>query len=161
MWVRTASKRDIGTISQLLDQVWHDTYDDIYGVEKVNEITAQWHSKSALERNLKLPASEFLVADDGNKIAGTAFASQIGPKTAKLHQLYVLPEFQGKGVGKLLLEEIEDSFFETQNLSLEVEELNESAIRFYKKNGYSQTGKTAKCGADDSGIAALVFTKKR
>jgi ribosomal protein S18 acetylase RimI-like enzyme len=161
MWVRTASKRDIPTISQLLGQVWHDTYDNIYGVEKVNEVTAQWHSKSALERNLKLPASEFLVADDGKTIAGTAFASQIEPKTAKLHQLYILPEFQGKGVGKLLLEEIEDSFFEVQNLVLEVEELNEPAIRFYKKYGYRQTGKTANCGADDSGIAALVFTKKR
>jgi len=161
MWVRTASKRDIPAISQLLGQVWHDTYDTIYGIEKVNAITAQWHSISALERNLKQPASEFLVADDGNTIAGTAFASQIEPATAKLHQLYVLPQFRGKGVGKLLLEEIEDSFFEAQNLVLEVEALNGPAIRFYQQHGFIQTGNTANCGADGSGSAALVFTKKR
>jgi len=161
MWVRTASKRDIPAISLLLGQVWHDTYDSIYGVEKVNAITAQWHSAKALAQNLKKPGSEFLVADDGNMIAGTAFASQTEPAIAKLHQLYVLRQFQGRGVGKLLLEEFEDSFFEAQNLVLEVEALNEPAIQFYKKYGYAQTGETANCGAEGSGIAALVFTKKR
>ncbi len=161
MWVRTASKRDVEAISQLLGRVWHDTYDEIYGVEKVAEITGQWHSISALEQNLKTPVSEFLVADDGNKIAGTAFASRINDTTVKLHRLYILPEIQGRGVGRMLLEEIEGCFFEFQNLTLEVEEQNKSAIGFYQKHGFNQTGITANCGEGESGIEALIFNKSR
>ncbi len=161
MWVRTASKRDIPTISQLLSRVWHDTYDDIYGAEKVTEITGQWHPVNVLEQNLKMPASEFLVADDGNEIAGTAFASRINDTTTKLHRLYVLPEFQGRGIGRMLLDEIEECFSEYQNIVLEVEEQNKSAVRFYQKHGFLQTGTTANCGDGQSGIQALIFCKSR
>ena len=161
MWVRTASKRDINEVSKLLGVVWHHTYDDIYGAEKVSALTANWHSAAALEKKLNQPTSEFLVADDGNIITGMAFASQIDDRQTKLHQLYVLPQFQGQGVGKLLLDEIEESFFETREFILEVEEENTSAINFYKKHGFSQTGNTSNCGGEASGIAALIFTKLR
>ena len=161
MWIRTASKRDIVAISRLLGVVWHDTYDGIYGADKVGEITRRWHSHEALEKKLTAPASEFLVADDGNTIAAMAYASQIGDKKAKLHQLYVLPQFQGGGVGKLLLDEIEESFFDVGEFVLEVEEQNRSAIRFYEKHGFHQSGKSEDCGAMEAAIPALIFSKKR
>ncbi|MCF6322561.1 MAG: GNAT family N-acetyltransferase [Rhizobiaceae bacterium] len=159
MWVRTASRRDIAAISKLLGEVWHSTYDGIYGPERVTEITSKWHNVNALEKQLTRPASEFLVADDGEVIAGMAFGSQIDDKHAKLHQLYVLGQYQGRGVGKMLLDEIEESFFEAKEIVLEVEEQNVGAVSFYKKNGFKQTGKTSNCGEKDSGIAALVFSK--
>jgi ribosomal protein S18 acetylase RimI-like enzyme len=161
MWVRTASNRDIAEISKLLGVVWHHTYDDIYGIEKVTEITNSWHNKAALEKLVKHPASEFLVADDGDKIAGMAFAKMINDSQVKLVQLYVLPQFHGKGVGRLLLEEIEESFFEAREFTLEVEEKNTGAIGFYEKHGFTKTGTTQNCGKDGSGIAALIFTKVR
>lgn len=161
MWVRTASKRDVAEISKLLGTVWHHTYDGIYGAERVNEITAEWHSVSALDKMISQPASEFLVVDDGEMIAGMAFASQTDDTKTKLHQLYVLPNFQGRGVGKLLLDEIEESFFETREFFLEVEEKNTSATRFYEKHGFVLSGKTENCGQKSSGIAALIYSKKR
>lgn len=161
MWVRTATKRDLESISVLLGQTWHATYAALYGVEKVSEITAEWHSVAALEKQLKTPQSEFLVADDGSKIAGMAHARQVSDNEVRLQQLYIAPEFQGRGVGKLLLDEIEESFYEVANISLEVEVQNTGAIGFYKVQGFNQTGSTANCGAEGSGIAALVFTKKR
>ena len=88
MWIRTASKRDIAPISQLLGVVWHHTYDRIYGREKVDDITRQWHGLEALEKLLNAPSSEFLVADDGSNIAGMAYASQIDEKKAKLYHPY-------------------------------------------------------------------------
>ena len=161
MWVRTASKRDIPAVSKLLGVVWHHTYDEIYGVERVKEITRDWHNSRALERKLGLPSSEFLVADDGNGIAGMAFARQTSETRVKLSQLYVLPRMQGKGAGKLLLGEIEDSFFETREFVLEVEEKNTSAIRFYEKHGFVLSGRTDNCGQKSSGIAALIYSKTR
>lgn len=122
MFVRTASERDLEAVKALLAETWHATYDAIYGVERVNEITGQWHTLASLKARLTQPNSEFLVADDGKTIAGVAFAAATDdPKVVMLRQLYVLPIFQHKGIGSMLLEEIEDSFPEAHALRLEVE----------------------------------------
>ena len=161
MWVRTANKRDLPAIKDLLAATWHATYDDIYGIERVSEITAEWHSLQALEKQLSALRSEFLVADDGEKIAGMAYARQASDKEVKLHQLYIKPGFQGRGVGKMLLEEIEESFFEVPIIFLEVEEQNSMAITFYMRNGFVKTASTGNCGMQNSGIPAVVYTKQR
>ena len=65
MWIRTASQRDLEAVHRLLVETWHDTYDQIYGIEKVKAITTDWHSIAALRKRLTLPQSEFVVADSG------------------------------------------------------------------------------------------------
>lgn len=161
MFVRTASERDLLAIKALLVETWHATYDAIYGVERVNEITGTWHTPASLKARLTQPNSEFLVADDGETIAGVAFAAVTDdPKVVMLRQLYVLPAFQHKGIGSMLLEEIEDSFPEANTLRLEVEGANAPAIRFYEASGFTEIGKSSDCGDSDSGIPALVFEKR-
>jgi ribosomal protein S18 acetylase RimI-like enzyme len=161
MFVRTASERDLAAVRALLVETWHATYDAIYGAERVTEITDDWHSIPSLKARLVRPNSEFLVADDGKRIGGMAYAAATtDPKLVMLHQLYVLPSFQGKGIGKMLLDEIEDSFPDARTLRLEVEAENASALAFYRTNGFVQAADaTDNCGAAQSGIPALVFEK--
>lgn len=160
MFVRTASERDLAAVRALLVETWHATYDAIYGVERVTEITDDWHSIASLKARMARPDSEFLVADDGKTIGGMAYAAATtDPKLVMLHQLYVHPSFQGKGIGKMLLDEIEDSFPDARMLRLEVEAANGSALAFYRANGFAQAGETANCGSGQSGIPALVFEK--
>jgi ribosomal protein S18 acetylase RimI-like enzyme len=160
MFVRTAGERDLKAVRDLLVETWHATYDDIYGVEKVTQITDDWHSLAALSARLEKPRSEFVLADDGKAIAGMAFAT-VGDdgKTVMLHQLYVRPAMQGRGVGGLLLDEIENAFPEGETVRLEVEEKNARAVAFYIGQGFSQVGRTENCGKDQSGIPALVFER--
>lgn len=161
MFVRTASERDLETIKVLLADTWHAAYDAIYGAERVNEITAEWHSLAALKARLTRPNSEFLVADDGTRIAGTAFAAATSDgKTVVLHQLDVRPGNQRAGVGRLLLDEVEQCFPEARTLRLEVEKSNAGAIAFYRASGFEQVGETADGGAEQSGIPALIFEKR-
>jgi GNAT superfamily N-acetyltransferase len=161
MFVRTASERDLDVIKALLAETWHATYDAIYGVERVDAIAAEWHSLASLKERLNRPNSEFLVADDGKQIAGMAFAAATADSNVvMLHQLYVRPQMQGAGIGRLLLNEIEQCFPEARILRLEVEEANAPAVRFYLASGFVQVGATANCGAAQSGIPALVFEKK-
>ena len=160
MFVRTASERDLPAISALLAETWHATYDGIYGADRVAEITAEWHSVAALKSRLTRPNSEFLVADDGEEIGGMAFAAAASDgKTVMLHQLYIRPGRQGEGVGGALLAEIEESFPDAHSIRLEVEEANLQAVRFYLAHGFAQTGRTANCGAEESGIPALIYEK--
>lgn len=160
MFVRTVSDRDIETVRDLLVATWHDTYDTIYGVERVNEITDNWHSIASLKARLQRPQAEFLVADDGKTIGGMAFATaDPETKTVMLHQLYVRPGLQGQGIGAMLLDEIESCFPDADKVRLEVEEANEKAVAFYLHQGFAKVGKTADCGQAGSGIPAAIFER--
>ena len=157
MWVRTAAERDLPEINRLLVTTWHDTYDAIYGVEKVNEITDAWHAVPVLKQRLVQPNSEFLVIDSGERLLGVAFASTQDGKTIDLHQLYVLPDVQGQGAGGLLLDEIWTCFPDAERIRLEVEESNHKAVAFYQRKGFVEIGRTGDCGEPGSGIPALVY----
>lgn len=160
MFVRTAGERDLAAVRALLVETWHATYDGIYGADRVSAITDDWHSLESLRRRLTRPNSEFLVADDGKTIGGMAFAAADDTgKTVALHQLYVLPAFQGRGVGGMLLDEILDDFPDAERVRIEVEEQNGRAIAFYRAYGFVATGRTDDCGRAGSAIPALVFER--
>ncbi|MBZ9998594.1 MULTISPECIES: GNAT family N-acetyltransferase [unclassified Mesorhizobium] len=160
MFVRTAGDRDLAAIRALLVETWHATYDAIYGAERVTEITDAWHSIASLKARLAKPNSEFLVADDGQRIGGMAFAEALdGGGVVMLKQLYVQPRLQGRGIGGMLLDEIIESFPEARAIRLEVEEKNTRAIAFYQANGFVQTGRTDNCGSAQSAIPALVYER--
>ncbi len=158
-FVRSASERDLKAVSALLGDAWHATYDAIYGRERVEAITRDWHSLAALKRDLARPASEFLVADSGSEIAGTAYATVTAKDVVTLHRLYVSPLLQRKGIGRDLLAEIETCFDGARLLRLEVEPANVNAVDFYRAHGFAETGTVEDCGSGDSGIPAIVMEK--
>lgn len=159
MFVRTAGERDLVAVRTLLVETWHATYDAIYGAAEVTEITDDWHSIASLRSRLTRPNSEFLLADDGKRIGGMAFAAATtDTKIVLLNQLYVHPTCQRQGVGQALLEEVEASFPEAQTLRVEVEEANEPAIAFYRSKGFLPTGNAAGF-ARSSGPTTLIFEK--
>lgn len=162
MFVRTASERDLKAVRDVLVETWHATYDAIYGRERVTDIIDDWHSLLSLKRRLDQPGSEFLVADDGRQLGGMAYASaDSAGTTVMLHQLYVRPAFQGRGIGGMLLDEIVESFPDATLFRLEVEEANVRAVQFYRSQGFEHTGKTTDCGSRNSGIPALIFERRR
>ncbi|TGQ31872.1 GNAT family N-acetyltransferase [Mesorhizobium sp. M00.F.Ca.ET.216.01.1.1] len=159
MFIRTAGERDLAAIRALLVETWHATYDAIYGVERVTAITDDWHSIASLKARLTRPNSEFLVADDGKRIGGMAFAAATtDAKIIMLNQLYVHPACQRQGIGQALLEEVEASFPEAQTLRVEVEEANTPAVAFYRSRGFLPASNTADCGGS-SGLPALILEK--
>ena len=58
-------------------------------------------------------------------------------KVTRLHKIYILPEAQGKGVGKVLIEKVIAIAKENQSevISLNVNKFNQ-AVSFYKKIGF-------------------------
>jgi ribosomal protein S18 acetylase RimI-like enzyme len=159
VFVRTAGERDLAAIRALLVETLHATYDAIHGVAKVSEITDERHSIASLRSRLTRPNSEFLVADDGKRIGGIAFAAATADtKVVLLNQLYVHPDCQRRGIGKALLDEIEASFPEARTLRVEVEDANNGAIAFYRSTGFSPAGSAADT-LDTSRTTTLGFEK--
>ncbi|MER9306047.1 GNAT family N-acetyltransferase [Mesorhizobium sp. M0293] len=159
MFVRTAGERDLAAVRMLLVETWHATYDALYGAAKVTEITDEWHSIASLRSRLTRPNSEFLVADDGKRIGGMAFAAATADaKVILLNQLYVHPDCQRRGIGQALLDEVEASFPEARVLRVEVEEVNGSAIAFYRSKGFLPVS-TAADSREASRSTTLSFEK--
>ncbi|WP_099866154.1 GNAT family N-acetyltransferase [Pararhizobium haloflavum] len=158
-FIRSASEEDLPEVGRLLTETWHATYDAIHGAEKVDEITQAWHSVGALKANLHRPASEFIVADDGRRIAGTAYASVTARNTVTLHQLYVHPALQRQGIGLDLFAEMETCFDGASLMRLEVDPKNAAAVAFYRRIGFVETGDAGRDAAPGSTIETIVMEK--
>jgi ribosomal protein S18 acetylase RimI-like enzyme len=160
-FVRTASERDLAKVSVLLGETWHATYDALYGADKVSEITARWHSVPALKARLARKDSEFVVADNGRELGGMGYAAMAKdrPKTAFLHQLYVLPRYQRQGIGRDLFAELETCFPDANAMLLEVDPRNEAAVAFYGAHGFVKVGETQHTADGISGVPLHVYEK--
>ncbi len=138
MFVRTASERDLEAVRALLVETWHATYDPLYGAAGVTEISERWHSVVWLKQSMQRPRSEFIVADTGSELAGMAYAAikDSDSGLVEVEELDVRPSMQGKGVGRMLLAELEESFWDCRLMRLEVEEKNGKALDFYRSGGF-------------------------
>ena len=159
-FIRTASERDIEPVRSLLTTTWHATYDPIYGADKVNDMLALWHAPHALRERVAQKGGEFLVADDGKRIAGMAYAvmSSQMTKTALLYQLYVDPRFQRQGIGRDLFAELETCFPDADIMRLEVEPKNAVAIAFYEGVGFGEVDRIERM-AGVEGMPGIVMEK--
>lgn len=161
MKVRQACADDLATVSQLLHDTWHATYDATMGVEAVNDITSRWHSVDNLNRQLGDRDRCFLVTETPQGvIVGHASAVRQSLDSVCLSRLYVLPDRQGGGAGSALLSAVTDWAGRGTTMELEVEITNTPAIGFYQKHGFSDDGRKVQCGGDPAAGQAIVMKRQ-
>jgi len=85
----------------------------------------------------------FLVARKGERIIGYIYAEKQKERII-LEAMYILPEFQGKGVSQALWEETLKYIPQETPIYLNVLALNSKAINFYKKIGFVETGRRSR-----------------
>ena len=138
--ISKAGIKDIGLIQDLAFSIWPDAYGAILSADQLDYMLELIYSKDALAKQIG-SGHQFIVVHDNNIAVG--FASYSPKNTAdplvyRLHKLYVLPNQQGKGTGKLLLNFIIEEIKQT---GAEVLELNvnrhNKAFHFYTKLGFT------------------------
>lgn len=85
------------------------------------------------ERMIGFIAGIISLPDDESKLSGTDLRDE-----GRITELYVEDDYRGKGVGKLLMEKLEE-YFKVKGcgfIRVEVFEPNKDAHEFYKKMGY-------------------------
>ncbi|NNK76490.1 MAG: GNAT family N-acetyltransferase [Maribacter sp.] len=106
-------------------------------------------SKSKLTEALVNPHSSFYFVYQGNDLVGylklnvnEAQSDLKGEDSIELERIYVVQEFQGKGIGKEMLAYAKRLAAKTTKtfLWLGVWERNKGAIKFYEQNGFSKFG---------------------
>ncbi len=157
--IRRARSGEEAAVSRLLGEVWHATHDAELGSGKVAEITAKWHAPALLRMQIDDTAKCFLVAEAPyGGLVGHAMSWLDDNAAINLLRLYVLPGWQGRGIGNRLLEAAIAAYPAGRLLRLEVQAQNAPAIRFYERMGLRVAGDTGE-GGGFTDIPALVMEK--
>ena len=143
MIITVAGLAHLEIIKKLAYKIWPSTYGKILSKIQLDFMLDKFYDIDYL-KNLMLAENQvFVLISENEKYLGfCAYQLNITdentgiPKT-KLHKLYVLPETQGKGLGKLLQNEVEKAAVANNNQSvfLNVNRYN-NAVSFYKKQHY-------------------------
>ncbi|NTE05065.1 GNAT family N-acetyltransferase [Agrobacterium tumefaciens] len=137
--LRKAKEQDIEIIRDIAVATWPSTYLDIIGQQQIDYMLEKMYNKGELLKQF-LEGHIFLIAEDNQNQYGFAGYSIINleENIYKLHKLYVLPSAHGKGVGKLLINEV---FNQVKNAGASALQLNvnkhNNAKDFYLKGGFT------------------------
>lgn len=103
--------------------------------EVVSRLRSRLSDMPGLRAGLAFVNNEFA----GSALCVQSFGSFLARPILNIHDLSVLPEFRGKGVGSALLEWSENYARETDcsHVTLEVSHDNPTAQRLYRSRGYS------------------------
>jgi ribosomal protein S18 acetylase RimI-like enzyme len=136
--IRKALTADIPVIRDLTFRIWPQTYSPILSRAQIDYMLEMMYSESSLTRQMTEEGCRFIIVYENNIPVGFASYSETENRIWKLHKIYVLPEQQGNGIGKLMLNYIIEEI-KKQNaraLQLQVNRYNK-AKDFYEKLGFT------------------------
>lgn len=126
------SSREMYLGAGYTEQEYADKYKDSTSVESV---------KKTIENIFPIGQNEkYLVVKDDGQVIGFCYAER-GDEKNVLNAIYLLPQYQGKGVGKKLWTNMSSFLDLSKETYLTVFAANTKAIDFYKKLGFVKTGK--------------------
>jgi ribosomal protein S18 acetylase RimI-like enzyme len=138
-----ATISDADDIASCLRASWAATYGSFLSADELNTVAREWHHPDFLRRQISDPGFTFLSAraETGALVGvATAKGSHDGAIVSIL-RLYVLPEYQGQGIGSQLLNVTLAAFPNAQRVELQVAEGNPSGLRFWTKQGFRACGR--------------------
>ena len=136
---RLLKKEELHLIRQVADIVWPVTFAPILSKEQIAYMMEMMYAPEVMEREYD-EGIQFRCVMDGEKPIGYIV---MGPcheveGTMKLHKCYLLPEYQGQGIGTAMLKEAKSIAAQQgyARLRLNVNRNNAKAIKAYIRNDF-------------------------
>jgi ribosomal protein S18 acetylase RimI-like enzyme len=130
---------DAAIIHDILRETWLDAYARYVPAKDLLGYLEQNHSPELIEKSVEDGDVAGFIAEVDGSAAG-CIRTQLNKKEARLYvqQLYILPKYQGLGLGKKLMELAAERARSLgfDRVWLGVMEQNESALLWYKNMGY-------------------------
>lgn len=146
--IQKPTKEDVRGVQEVFYKTWLATYpNDEVGVtkedieEKFKNRNSDENIKLRTEKYLNIPNNElFLVAKDDTKVVGI-FIFVKKEDYNQLQAIYVLPEYQGKGIGMMFWNKAKEFMDNDKDTLVQLATYNKGAEIFYKKLGFVDTEK--------------------
>lgn len=127
-------------IRDIAEKTWWPAYQEILAAEQIRYMLDSIYSRENIQHQLESGSQTYLLLMEEERPVGFAAFSprEEDPEIYKLHKLYCLPETQGKGYGRLLVEAVAErvSAAGKRVLELNVNRYNK-AKSFYEKLGFA------------------------
>lgn len=151
--LHTATPSDADDIASLLAVSWRAAYGAILTPDELAIVAREWHHPDRLRLQISNPLVRFLSArTDTGVLVGVAKVMRSGDgATVTILRLYVLPGYQGQGIGSRLLDRAVAAFPTAQRIVLQVAEGNPSGLSFWTKRGFRA------CGPDEARIGDVTL----
>lgn len=143
--VTEATETDLPLIQAIAHQTWPSTFGEILSPTQISYMLEMMYSLDALKMQITEKNHVFLLAKDeisGRSLGYISYEFDYkGEPLTKIHKIYLLPESQGKGVGRLLIDNVAERAKQQNNnrLGLNVNRFNK-AIQFYERMGFAVVG---------------------
>lgn len=137
---------DISVIADIAQQTWYVTYKNILTINQIDYMLEMMYSNNALTEQMTKLNHHFLLIKDEPTNSYVGFVSyELNYKNSlktKLHKLYVLPNYHGKGLGRILINAVMEKARHNKNeiVTLNVNR-NNNAKSFYEYIGFTISGK--------------------
>lgn len=135
--VRPAQIRDLPAIRHIARLTWDATYPGIAPANR-HDFLRRAYSNEQLKTALDSPRDWFYVADGQEQIVGYAHFLRRADHNAELARLYVLPDYQRRGVGTALLQHglaaLAAARYRLCYVAMFID--NRIAQHFYQKHGF-------------------------
>jgi diamine N-acetyltransferase len=137
--IRFADAEDLNTVGFLAQQIWPQTYKEILPDEQLHYMMDLFYSPSSLKKQLIEQKHIFLIIEDEEEPLGFASYSLINePGVYRLHKIYVLPNQQGKGLGKAIIDFIVEDIRQKSATALQLNvNRHNKARNFYERLGFT------------------------
>ena len=135
--IRRASEADCALIRRLAGEVFPATYREILAPAQLDYMMEWMYSEESLQGQFRAGHVWFIASSDGEP-CGYLSVQQEAEELFHLQKIYVLPSFQGLGVGEFLfrhaVEYVRSVHPAPCRMELNVNRSNR-AVRFYEKMG--------------------------
>lgn len=134
--IKEATLTDIPVIQSLAEKTWRPTYSSILTEDQTLYMLQWMYSDESLYKQF-MTNTFLLLEAEGIPVGFVAFERK-DDAILKIHKIYLLPEMQGKGLGKVLLNEVVQraTKWHYEWLELNVNRTN-TAVEFYQNYGFS------------------------
>ena len=144
-----ASPENAEEIGEVFYKTWLDTYPNSDHHITIEDIEDRFKNRASEDSVTKRKESilkpkngeTLLVAKKDGKVVGVCRIF-IHTDNNELQAIYVLPEYQRLGLGVKFWEEAKKIFDPTKEVIVNTASYNTKAIKFYKKIGFIETGKS-------------------
>ena len=136
--IYTATLTDIPEIQAISARVWPQTYKEVIPAGQITYMLDMMYGTEPLKKQMAEQGCEFILYKPNDHSVGFASYGQNEKGIWRLHKLYVDVDQHGKGIGKILLEEVKKRVAQKggNEVELNVNKRNK-AKDFYYSQGFT------------------------
>ena len=137
--IKKATESEISLIRDLATKSWNSAYLNIISQEQIDYMLSEMYSFDEIFNQMKNPNYHYFIVYFNENAAGfIGYENHYEPKTTKLHRIYLLEDFKGKGLGKNAIQFLKEKVAESKDsrIILNVNKDN-NARKVYESQGFS------------------------